>query len=440
MDSSRANASLVCGTLTFRGAAKSLYTKEVIVLITQVGPDRLKKAKRAFTTRRVPAREMQTLVAGNVKPAAGNLVLATVGELGKHRKIERLNGRRALMVPGNEIIVCYGNRYAPDQFEALVCDDLSQCHLVAGGGIAAREISRHTRMSPPTQIMPVGLIGNRDGVPLNIADYRVRAGGSPRRIGVILVVGTAMNAGKTLTAASLVCGLSRSGYRVAGIKATGTGSGGDLWRMKDMGADVVMDFTDAGFPSTYKAPDEAIERGVLGLIRHAERRKCDFAIVEIADGLQHLETATLLRSEQLISIAHGVVFAAYDSMGAKAGYDELRRLGYSVLSISGQITRSPLAMREAAAACSCPIHTPIELQEGSLMDDLSMFTTPVSTKDRGHAQVTTAIAPEDGAQTRAPIPDHNVVVSDAHARLAVRTQAVQSTYSLPFEKDMKRTG
>lgn len=334
---------------------------------------RVSKAKRAFTTRRVPAHDMKTLISGDVKPATGDLVLATVHELGKHRRIERLNGRRAMMMPGDEIIVCYGNRYAPDQFEALVSEDLGLCDLVAGGGVASREINRHDRMLPPTQIMPIGLIGDANGKPLNVADYCIDAVDSDEQItpiNVFMVVGTAMNAGKTFTAASVIRGLKERGYRVAGIKATGTGSGGDLWKMKDMGADVIMDFTDAGFSCTYKIPDEKIEKGVLGLINQAAKRKCDFAIVEIADGLQHIETATLLRSEKLKNLVSGVVFAAYDSLGARAGYQELQELDYDVLAISGQITRSPLAMREAATT-GCAIYTPFEIQAGALVPYMS---------------------------------------------------------------------
>ena len=362
---------------------------------------------------------MQTLITGNIKPVTGNLVLATVHELGKHRKIERLNGRRALMMPGDEIIVCYGNRYAPDQFEALVCDDLSLCDLVAGGGIASREINRHTRMLPPTQIMPVGLVGDADGQPINIADYRIDFKESKNDIKVILAVGTAMNSGKTFTAASVVRGLKGSGFRVAGIKATGTGSGGDLWQMKDMGADVILDFTDAGFASTYKAPDAAIEAGVINLINHAAQRKCDFAIVEIADGLQHQETATLLRSKQLQSITSGVVFAAYDSMGAKAGYDWLCELSYSVLALSGQITRSPLAMREAATANGCAIYTPFEIQSGALVPLMTGMTDRDSISEL-----------EEQVRRTTENPNNFVIDIEPHQRVAVRRQDTEGTYSL----------
>lgn len=399
---------------------------------TKLRRERAARAKRAFTTRRVPARDMQTLISGNVKPVAGNLVLATVHELGKHRKIERLNGRRALMMPGDEIIVCYGNRYAPDQFEALICEDLSLCDLVAGGGIASREVNRHTRMAPPTQIMPIGLIGNAAGECLNIADYRINFQRSTNKIKVILVVGTAMNAGKTFTAASTIRGLKGSGLRVAGIKATGTGSGGDLWQMKDMGADVTLDFTDAGFVSTYKAPDEAIETGAIGLINHAARRRCEFAIVEIADGLQHLETATLLRAKKLQAMVFGVVFAAYDSLGAKAGFEELRKLGYSVLAISGQITRSPLAMREAAVATKeCPILTPFQIQAGVL--------TPVIMGANNRKTITVL---EERIQQTMNNPNNFVVDLEDHQHKAMQqwdAKTTETAYDLIYPKDFGET-
>jgi len=332
---------------------------------------RASNVKRAYTTRRVPALKMQTLVSGDVKPVTGNLLLARVEQLGKHRKIERINGRRAFMLPGDEILVCYGNRYAPDQFEALVGDDLGLCDLVASGGIAAHEINRHDRMIPATKIMPIGLVGDVNGRPINIVDYCVDLHVPSQPITVVLVLGTAMNSGKTYTAASIVWGLKENGFRVAGIKATGTGSGGDLWMMKDMGADVVMDFTDAGFASTYMIPDREIEQAVLGLIAQAARRRCAFAVVEIADGLNHTETATLIRSQKLRSMTKGVVFAAHDSLGAQAGYRELLALGYSVLGVSGQVTRSPLAMRETAANINCPMYTPFAIQAGALMPSLT---------------------------------------------------------------------
>lgn len=313
---------------------------------------------------------MRSLLSGDIQPRSGDLVLATVYELGKHRKIEKITGRRATMMPGDEIIVCYGNRYAPDQFEALVSDDLGLCDLVAGGGIASREITRHDRMLPPTRIQPIGLIGDAQGQPLNVVDYRIPFETATRPIKLFIVVGTAMNSGKTFTAASLIHGLTKSGFTVAGIKGTGTGSGGDMWQMQDMGASITLDFTDAGFPGTYKCPGNEIEQGVIALVNHAANNGCDFAILEIADGLQHAETAKLLQSEFLLENSTGCIFAANDSLGAAYGCKLLAQLGHEVCAISGQITRSPLAMREAEA-CGIPLYTPFELQAGAMVETMA---------------------------------------------------------------------
>jgi len=91
---------------------------------------RLGRAKLAYTTRQVPAEALQRLIEldpdgdAGPRPRAGDLLLARVEQLGHHRRIELANGRRASLFEDDEIVVCYGNRYAPDQFEGEVPLDL----------------------------------------------------------------------------------------------------------------------------------------------------------------------------------------------------------------------------------------------------------------------------------------------------------------------------
>ena len=327
---------------------------------------RATRAKKAFVTRRVPTNDMETLISGNLRPSPGDLLLATVQELGKHKRLELRNGRRARLNPGDEIIVAYGNRYAPDQFEALISEDLGACDLVAAGGIASREVCRHERVIQPTWIVPLGLIGRANGRRINLADYAIQPAGPKRTIKAVVVAGTAMNAGKTYTAASIMRGLKQMGKRVAGIKVTGTGAGGDLWHYRDMGADVVLDFTDAGYASTYKVAGELVEEAALALITQASRAKCSYAVIEIADGLHQEETALLLRSRRLRQAIEGIVFAANDAMGAQSGLAMLRAAGHRVLALSGVLCQSPMAMQEAAKAVDVPVHHPMDLQNGIL--------------------------------------------------------------------------
>lgn len=363
------------------------------MIVTAIEGSELAKAKSAFTTRRVPRDVMKTLISGDVVPCIGDVVLAVVDQIGSHSKIELPSGRRAHLSVGDRIIVAFGNRYAPDQFEAVVGNSLAPCHLVAAGGVAATKLCKHDAMRNPTQITPLGLIGDAKGERINLSKYAIPVETQSRQITTVFVAGTAMNAGKTMTSASLICGFAKAGYKVAGIKSTGTGAGGDIWFMSDMGAQVVLDFTDAGMPSTYLAPPELIERNVLGLIGHAAQLGCEIAVVEVADGLQHEETAELLRSAVIRNTARGIVFAASDALGAQAGVHTLQAWGHKVIALSGQFTRSPLAIREAEKSIGLPVYTAGEIQAGRLVDQIlnganskpasymsaSLFRLPAST-------------------------------------------------------------
>ena len=83
--------------------------------------------------------------------------------------------------------------------------------------------------------------------------------------------------------------------------------------------------------------------------------------MEVADGLAQRETAMLLRSDCFRAGIDGVLFAASDAMSAVGGVETLRRNGFRVLGISGLITNSPLACREAAEGTGVPVFTRADL-------------------------------------------------------------------------------
>jgi hypothetical protein len=118
-----------------------------------------------------------------------------------------------------------------------------------------------------------------------------------------------------------------------------------------------MDFTDAGFATTYREPVERILKGAKCLIADAVAAGAEVILLEIADGLHQRETADLMRGAELLGLTTGVVFAASDAMGAQAGAEWLGQAGHRVLAISGKMTASPLALREAEAATGLPVLT-----------------------------------------------------------------------------------
>ena len=165
--------------------------------------------------------------------------------------------------------------------------------------------------------------------------------------------------------------LALSGQRVGAAKVTGTGSGGDYWVMMDAGAHRTLDFTDVGLASTYRIDMAVVERKSVELIDHLADAGCQAIVVEVADGLFQHETSQLLQSELFRSRIDGVLFAARDALGAMGGFQRLRVLDLNVLAIAGTLTRSPLAIRETAAACSAPILTLEELNDPATA--LSLF-------------------------------------------------------------------
>ena len=313
---------------------------------------RLRRASWAFTTRRV-RKPVQAQLEKDIRPAVGDLVLARVDRIGHHSGLQLADGRRSTMFVGDQIVVVYGNRYAPNQFEAVVPESLGPCHLVAAGGVAGKTLSWHSKISKgPTEITPLGLLLGDTGRPINLRDHalphadRVPTPHPP----VIAVVGTAMDSGKTQTCAYLVRGLRHAGLRVGYAKVTGTGSGGDTWLLHDAGARPVLDFTDLGLPSTYLVPKEEVERVFVSLIAHLAQAKVHAIVLEIADGVLQCETAGLLESRAVRELVGGFLFAANDAMGAVAGATWLRSRDLPLLALSGVLTAAPLQRQETVLA------------------------------------------------------------------------------------------
>jgi len=346
---------------------------QVGLSIQPLSPDILERAKIAYSCRRVVFEPSMTIVSGKIAPRAGDLVLANVDALGQHRHIERNDGRRANLFPGDKIIVCYGNRYAPDQFEAEIPENIDSCSLVAAGGMASQVISQHATMSIATAITPIGLIGNAKGEPINIKQWALPAlEQQNHKPHTIAVLGTSMNSGKTTSAAYLICGLVRAGFTVGAAKITGTGSPNDSSFMRDAGAYPVFDFTDAGHPSTYHLSNTEIETILSTLTDHLATYKVDIIVLEIADGLFQRETEALCLSGLFSKTVDGIIFAAGDAMGASFGAEWLKRQGLPLQGLSGLFTVSPLAILETKKYLNLPVFNTNELSSAEIADELGL--------------------------------------------------------------------
>ena len=358
---------------------------EFLPLPEDVRPVRIDEATCAYSTRRVPAAAMQCLRV-DLPPSAGDLVLARVEALGHHKRLHTVEGGRKNLFVGDLVIVAYGDRYAPNQFEAHVPRDLRDCDLAAGGGIAGRVVAQHDRIrGSATRLHPLGLVASDpDAPPLNLAGFALEppAPCEQLSIPVMAVVGTSMDSGKTTTAAHLVRGLRDHGDRVGYAKVTGTAAAGDPGLLRDAGAHVVLDFTDAGYASTFRLSARTVEAIFDELVLHLAAAGVDSIVIEVADGLLQRETEALLQSRSFRSRVNGVIFTAADSLGAVGGVRWLRDRDLPVTALSGRLTLSPLQVRETVAATQLPVYGRDELVDAATAGKLMLAISDSRTNTR----------------------------------------------------------
>jgi hypothetical protein len=335
-----------------------------MTLHRDLGPEMLEQAKWAFTTRRVRRGDVRGLRADVAKAKPGDLVLCEVVKIGQHKALQLADRRVSQGYPGDLVVLCLGDRYAPDQFHARAVLDVGlnggTAHLVAGGGIVGTAEAAHASMKEPTAVRPLGLLVDAAGAAINVGAYGLPPAPIRTDVTVIGVFGASMNSGKTTAAASLAHGLMRAGHAVAAIKATGTGAFGDFNAFEDAGVPA-LDFTDAGMATTYRMPMDRIERGFETLVGTAAGTGAAVIVAEIADGVFQQETRAILAGGRIRERLDGILFAAPDALSALGGVQVLERHGLSPFAISGLVSCSPLARAEAEEATGLPVLSREEL-------------------------------------------------------------------------------
>ena len=214
--------------------------------------------------------------------SSGQYVMFEVTDENETRsyEMERADGRSAQVFVGDKVIGALGKRAATLQAvgDWEVADGPADLALLNIAGVAGRLLSRSPFASA---VPPVHYIGHltRAGRPLAMGDFVDQASTAHLSTPVVLIIGTSMSAGKTTAAARIIRTLNRRQHRVVGVKLTGVGRYRDILAMSDAGAEWIVDFVDAGLPSTVVPPDEftAAAQRVFAMI---EGLDADVAVVE----------------------------------------------------------------------------------------------------------------------------------------------------------------
>jgi molybdopterin-guanine dinucleotide biosynthesis protein len=188
----------------------------------------------------------------------GDFVAATVLERpGAAFTVETRSGRMAEVIPGDVVVGALGARFAT--LEAVgdwrdVGDDLRIDALTRAG-----VLGRCTSLSPMSlaALTPLRYLGHllADDRKLTMRDFVEPVTHAELQAPIVLVIGTSMSAGKTTTSKVAIRLLKQRVLRVGAAKLTGVARYSDALKMRDAGADHVVDFVDAGLPSTMCEPE-----------------------------------------------------------------------------------------------------------------------------------------------------------------------------------------
>ncbi len=307
------------------------------------------QVKSTWVTRHIPPDlPIEWRPPGDV--GAGDLLLCEVVRIGLHGRAETTSGSREKLYPGDRIVCALANRYATSLLEAVARTDGEHADMISASGLCGQIVARTQKASNPTSLRILGQ-AFVDGEPLNLRWFpRSSPGPALGEPGWIVVVGSAMDSGKTTACTSIIRGLVEAGHKVGAAKVTGTASGRDFGSFRDAGASPVLDFLDAGFASTAGCSERQLFEITDHLTAHLRAAGVAWAVIEIADGLLQTETRMLLDALGQRVSEPNIVVTTRESMSAVAAVERLQEVGLDVVALSGLLTNSPLARREAELA------------------------------------------------------------------------------------------
>jgi len=194
--------------------------------------------------------------------------------------VENPQGRMVEAVAGDLLIGALGRRAATleatGDWESVEAD--LRLQSLTPAGIFGRLTSRAVAL---TSIPTLAYRGHvmREGRPCRMADFVVAPQGEAPLSPVVLIIGTSMDAGKTVAAKAIVRRLKDRGLRVAGAKLTGVARYRDILAMSDAGADVIADFIDGGLPSTV-VDEQSYTRALRIVMQMLAHERPDVIVVE----------------------------------------------------------------------------------------------------------------------------------------------------------------
>lgn len=214
--------------------------------------------------------------------ATGDYVVCKIIKKGSDTfKIELPTGRMRGVMGGETLVGVLGERYATLEATGTwrATGDNGIMQVLTAGGLLGKLTSKSVYIHEMTTIEYTGHV-YRNNKKVIMDDFIKPTIQKELKVPIVLLFGTSMSAGKT-TSARIVTNIFKiAGLKVVGAKLSGAGRYKDILAIKDVGADDVFDFVDAGLPSTICEKEVYFEK-VKYLKNLMANTNADVGVVEI---------------------------------------------------------------------------------------------------------------------------------------------------------------
>lgn len=196
-------------------------------------------------------------------------------------RIEMKCGRMAEISEGDILIGAFGERFATLEATGSYKEigEDNRMHLLTSAGIFGKITSISSFIPNLIELEYLGHVF-RDNKYLSMKDFCDESEFTSYDTPTILVMGTSMSAGKTTSAKIVIRQLRMAGLKVIAAKLTGAGRYRDTLGMLDAGAEFVVDFVDAGLPSTVVSGSEYL-KALKIMLGKLQKQNADVVVIEI---------------------------------------------------------------------------------------------------------------------------------------------------------------
>lgn len=210
----------------------------------------------------------------------GDYVIAEVtGERSDLYVVESCRGEMLPVKAGDQVVGALGQRAATLEGVGGYPDVIKgEMHALTGAGLLGRFTSYSILLPDPLALRYRGHIV-RDGAKVTMKQFAMNLDEGEFDVPTILIIGTSMSAGKTVTGRRVCEILSKSGQTIVGAKLTGAGRYRDVVSFARAGAQHIFDFVDVGLPSTV-VPEDEFREAIRPLLSHIGSMKPAYVVAE----------------------------------------------------------------------------------------------------------------------------------------------------------------